>query len=128
MTILMITNLNMSITITKSLLQKRVQFIDTSIQIMSMTTLTTMITHTIMHTTMNTITVTIIIMERGEKERVAHLQICSKISQATQMAKLLTISISNSGLSQIPLELLKKRLIPTNSLCRNLCHILMLNR
>ncbi len=134
-TILMIKIKN--IIVIKNLSQKKVQHIGTSIQRMKLSTLTITITHTtiimiIMISTMIMImiiiTITVIITERGKKERVVRLQKCSKINQVTQMGRRLTTSINNLDSSQIPQELLKKRLILINSLCRKSCPILRLNR
>ena len=116
---IMTTAMSMNHTIIKSLLPTKKQSIDTSILIM----ITKMATATIIHMTMIimitiTDTIIIIIMVKEKRERVAPLQTCLKISQAIQMAKLSITFINNLGLSQTPLEHLRKRPILTNSLSK----------
>ena len=128
---IMTTAMSMNHTIIKSLLPTKKQSIDTSILFM----ITKMTTTTIMHMTMIImITITdmitdtiIIIMVKEKRERVAPLLTCSKISQAIQMAKLSITFINNLGLSQTPLEHLRKRPILTNSLSKKSWLILRLS-
>jgi hypothetical protein len=137
MTMTMITIIVMTTkhTLTRNLLQIKMQFIDTSIPIMDMITVTIMIMHIPINMTMTmtimTITITnimIIIMGKEKRVKAVLLQTCSKTRMEMQTAKHSITFISSSDLSRTLLEISKKRLILTNSLSKKSWPILRLSR